>query len=192
MFAISPTDNNWFKYLRSNSLNSYVNFWTPTGWDVKGLQVGDRLYFMLKSPIRKIAGFGEFIEYKNITADSAWNTFGLRNGTGNGSDFIGRIQGYLDKNSQKYGGTAIAPDHMIGNIVLNNSEFWDENEYEVVTDCGVEFPVQIVKIKYFKQADAFKTTTTSGPQFQLVTAPREPIKIEINSRSGQGGFKVSY
>ena len=56
MFAVSPTDKNWFDFLKYSGLNSFVNFWTPTPWNIKQLNVGNRLYFMLKSPIRKIGG----------------------------------------------------------------------------------------------------------------------------------------
>ena len=41
-------------------MGRFVNFWTPTPWGVKGLRKGDRLYFMLKAPVRKIGGYGIF------------------------------------------------------------------------------------------------------------------------------------
>ena len=49
MFAISPTDNDWFQFLKKVQLNSYVNFWTPTPWNIKRLKTNDRWYFLLKS-----------------------------------------------------------------------------------------------------------------------------------------------
>ena len=56
MFANSPTDIEWFKFLRTEGLNSEINLWSPTPWNVSRLASGDKLYFMLKSPIRKIDG----------------------------------------------------------------------------------------------------------------------------------------
>ena len=67
MFAISPTDLNWFQQLRTEGLQgNVINFWTPTPWNISRLKSGDNLYFMLKSPIRKIGGYGKFVEYKNM------------------------------------------------------------------------------------------------------------------------------
>ena len=73
MFAISPTDRDWFHFLRATGYNSEINFWTPTPWNISRLSKGDRLYFMLKAPIRKIGGYGHFFEYKNVTVNEAWN-----------------------------------------------------------------------------------------------------------------------
>ena len=70
-FAIAPTDLNWFERLRSGPAVAALNFWTPTPWNVAGLKPGDRLYFMLKSPIRKIGGYGVFVRYSEMTASDA-------------------------------------------------------------------------------------------------------------------------
>ena len=89
MFAIAPTDINWFEQLRSNGLNgNVVNFWTPTPWNIKNLKKGDKLYFMLKSPIRKIGGFGKFLQYKNMTTSAAWSIYGRDNGVENLTQLI--------------------------------------------------------------------------------------------------------
>ena len=53
MFAVSPTDIDWFRFIRSEGITNNVNFWTPTDWKISRLSEGDRLYFMLKSPTRK-------------------------------------------------------------------------------------------------------------------------------------------
>ena len=57
-----------------------ANFWTPTPWSVKGLKPRDKLYFLLKSPIRKIGGWGSFSRYVDMTAEQAWTEYGLGNG----------------------------------------------------------------------------------------------------------------
>jgi putative restriction endonuclease len=48
MFAIAPTDLDWFERIRTGPIGKTVNFWTPTPWEVKGFREGDRLYFMLR------------------------------------------------------------------------------------------------------------------------------------------------
>lgn len=80
MFAIAPTDLDWFERMRSGPVGRVVNFWTPTPWGVRGLHTGDRLYFMLKAPIRKIGGYGTFTRYVDMSASTAWQTYGLGNG----------------------------------------------------------------------------------------------------------------
>ena len=49
MFAISPTDINWFRQLKDHisSENEAVNFWTPTPWNIRKLKRGDKFFFML-------------------------------------------------------------------------------------------------------------------------------------------------
>lgn len=190
MFAISPTDKNWFDFLKNEGLNSYVNFWTPTPWNVKNLNTGNRLYFMLKSPIRKVGGFGEFVEYKNLTATEAWNKYGYRNGRTNKQSFITSIQEYIDKNSHNFGGRQININtYEIGCIILKNCEYWEENNYVNSNDYNISFPNQIVKIKYFLEYDPFLHIQHFRDDFNLVSEPRIVKPSITNSRDGQGEFK---
>lgn len=189
MFAISPTDKKWFDYLKDNEHNSYVNFWTPTPWNISGLTEGNRLYFMLKSPIRKIGGFGEFVEYKNMTAEAAWSEFGYRNGRESKIDFLNAIQSYIDKHSEKFGKRPIsASSYQIGCIVLMNCEFWDEEDYKLTSDYNIEFATQVVTIKYYEQYDPFPKNDLYL-NFNIIEEPREEMKSMTNSRYGQGVFK---
>lgn len=190
MFAISPTDKNWFNFLKNNQYNSYVNFWTPTPWNISDLKEDNRLYFMLKSPIRKIGGFGEFVEYKNITAEAAWNEFGYKNGRESKVEFLKGIQTYIDKNSERFGKKALnAFSYQIGCIILKNCQFWDEADYKIPSDYNLEFASQVVKIKYYNQNDSFSETDYLNDNFSLVEEPRDSKKYLINTRSGQSVFK---
>ena len=49
---------------------------------------------MLKSPIRKIGGFGKFVEYKNMKAHEAWKKYGRDNGVENLGQLISRTDLY--------------------------------------------------------------------------------------------------
>ncbi len=156
MFAISPTDIDWFEFLKQNGIHSNVNFWTPTPWNIKGLKPGDRLYFMLKSPIRKIGGFGQFVEYKNLTAAQAWNAFGFGNGRNTRQELVDDIQEYINKNSKNFGGQPIDVNtYEIGCIVLKNCEYWDTVAYIDPSTQNINFARQIVKLKYFDQSNPF-------------------------------------
>lgn len=44
MFAIAPTDKNWYEFFLNNEIPSAVNFWTPTPWNIKKLTEGDKFY----------------------------------------------------------------------------------------------------------------------------------------------------
>lgn len=190
MFAISNTDRAWFNFLKQLGLNSHVNFWTPTPWNIRGLQKNARLYFMLKSPIRKIAGFGEFQGYQNLTAKLAWDKFGYRNGCYSKEVLIERVQSYIDKNSRKFGGVKIDADrYEIGCIELNNCEFWDEGDFIDLIGVGVEFPKQVVTIKFFKQYDLIRINEKRASAFALIKEPSNKKKSLTLIREGQGEFR---
>jgi len=191
MFAIAPTDSNWFNFLQDNQFNSYVNFWTPTPWNITGLKSGDKLYFMLKSPIRKIGGFGEFVEYKNLTANDAWTEFGNRNGRESKFDFLSSIQKYIDRNSKNVGGIKLeASSYKLGSIVLKNCEFWNEEDYKVPDDYGVSFPKQVVTVKYFpKIYDPFYHIIHFANKFTIIEEPRDNERRLVQIRNGQSIFK---
>src|SRR5690554_480770 len=154
MFAISPTDIDWFEFLRESGFNSEINFWTPTLWNITRLKSGDRLYFMLKSPIRKIGGFGEFKEYVNMPLSVAWNRFGKKNGCKSKQELVDRLNKYKNKRSTD---TESVLTSEIGCIVLDNVEFWDTESYIDLENYEVDFSPNIVKIKYFNQENPFDT-----------------------------------
>lgn len=192
MFAISPTDTNWVEFLKTSELNSYVNFWTPTPWNVKNLNINSRLYFMLKSPIRKIAGFGEFVEYKNLSAFEAWKEFGYRNGRSSKEEFIKSIQNYIDKNSEKFGGKSIDINtYEIGCIILKNCEYFEEDNFIDLEELEIKFPKEIVKIKYFYEYDSILNILSekNNFDFNLLSEERDDQRRYIKTREGQGGFK---
>jgi putative restriction endonuclease len=73
MIALSPTDNNWFNFLRKQAYVPLVNFWTPTDWEIHNINKGDYWYFVLKgSEPSKIDGGRRVLEYKPMVASKAW------------------------------------------------------------------------------------------------------------------------
>lgn len=190
MFAISPTDLNWFTLLKNQGLNSKINFWTPTPWNITKLSRGDKLYFMLKAPIRKIGGFGEFFEYKNMTINEAWNNFGFRNGCSSKQELVERLDKYKGKHSTDQRSVL---DSEIGCIILDNAEFWDEEEFQNLDDYEIDFSRYIVKIKYFDEPDILSTETSiTSDSFELLPINTEKLKKArmITDRKGVGVFKA--
>jgi PRC-barrel domain len=72
MFALAPTDIDWFLNVRSVPVAPNANFWTLTPWSTRGLKLGDLLYFLCKSSIRKIGGWGAFSRYVDMAIDQGW------------------------------------------------------------------------------------------------------------------------
>ena len=54
---------------------------------------------MLKSPIRKIGGYGHFYSYQNMKASIAWEKFGRDNGVENLSQLVKKTNNYVNKNT---------------------------------------------------------------------------------------------
>ncbi len=192
MFAISPTDINWFKFLKNEGLNTEVNFWTPTPWNISKLSVNDRLYFMLKSPIRKIGGYGQFLRYKNASVDRAWNEFGLKNGCGSKKEFTEQLDKYKSKRSTDEIGIL---ESEIGCIVLTNVVFFDDTSYLDLDKFKIDFSRHIVKIKYFNSEDPLhihEQINELPSVFELLPTSVEKLKKArlVTERKGQGNFRA--
>lgn len=190
MFAVSPTDIDWFRFIRSEGITSNVNFWTPTDWKISKLSRGDKLYFMLKSPIRKIGGYGIFREYKTITTSGAWNEFGLNNGCATKQEMIERLDAYKAKNSTD---SKSVEESVIGAIVLDSLVMFDDNEFIKAEEVGIDFSRYIVKIKYFEDVEpvTVETQTTTEP-FKPLTLDAQKVKKAriVSERVGQPKFKA--
>jgi putative restriction endonuclease len=190
MFAIAPTDLNWFERMRTGPIGRVVNFWTPTPWGVKRLHLGDRLYFMLKSPIRKIGGHGEFVRYVDMTAADAWMAYGLGNGVDSRDELVTKITQFAEKRSQNFVAT---DDPLIGCIELRDIVTLDDGSFVVPEECGHSFPKEVVKLKYFTEMDGiaarFDAPTAAAEPFTLVvgTAKRKPTLHK--DRKGQAAFR---
>ena len=192
MFAISPTDIDWFKFLRNEGLNTEINFWTPTPWNVSKLESGDRLYFMLKSPIRKIGGYGQFLEYKNTTVNQAWNEFGLKNGCASKKEFTDRLNKYKSDRSTDEKSVS---ESEIGCIVLTNAVFFDEEDFLDLENYDIDFSRYIVKIKYFNSEDPLQqqeTVQALPSTFELLPTNSAKLKKArlVTERKGQGNFRA--
>lgn len=189
-FAISPTDEEWFSLLKSYQYLDRINFWTPTPWNIKSLKSGDRLYFMLKAPIRKIGGYAEVVKYENMSINKAWDTFGLGNGVKGLEEFILRTTKYKGKRSNKEN---LDQNPVIGCIELKEAVFFEPNKYITPGDLGVSFPNQVVKIKCF-QGEFLnlgeETVDLPTSPFSLVGSRNENRKFrEVNQRVGQESFR---
>ena len=143
MITITPTDINWFQFLKKRLNFQVINFWTDTPWNPRKLNFGDKFYFLLKSPIRKIGGYAEFYYYQNLTIKEAWQKFGRGNGVNS-----------LYELGRKVSGTNEADfSTKIGCIVLQNPVFLAQEDYFHPADYNLSFPEEISKHKYYPHLD---------------------------------------
>ncbi len=90
---VANTDHDWFTFLRERQPLEEVNFWQPTaGRPLNVLQLGTPFFFRLKSPYRKIGGFGLFARREVARVDLAWEAFGEKNGARSQAEMIHRIE----------------------------------------------------------------------------------------------------
>ncbi|MBY5341460.1 HNH endonuclease [Rhizobium leguminosarum bv. viciae] len=189
MFAIAVTDPEWFENLRAAPAPKIVNFWTPTPWRVRSLKSGDRFYFMLKDPIRKIGGYGLFENYTESTASSAWELYGTANGMDSKEQLIAKIRGIASSRSM----ATVALDPIIGRISLKAAVFLQENEFTDPESVGHSFATQVVKFKYFHVPDMLAAALGSPvpfpSAFDLVSGTGKRQTVSRKERKGQSQFR---
>lgn len=189
MFAIAPTDLDWFERLRSAPTGRFVNFWTPTPWGVKGLRKGDRLYFMLKAPVRKIGGYGIFSRYTDMTAVAAWDAYGQGNGVDSQTDLVTKIEGFAQKRANGYVPTV---NPVIGCIELEDVVMLDDDRFVDPETFDHPFPPQVVKLKYFDEPDGLASHlegSAATKPFEMVTGSVNRKPSQRKDRKGQSAFR---
>lgn len=197
MFRIAPTDIGWFTHLRREKIVNDINFWTPTPWNVK-MSKGDRLYFMLKSPIRKIGGGGYFKSYQNMTVEQAWDKYGIKNGFDTRDAFVDSLTKHRSKNTNNK--NRLNKESLIGCIVLEHVVFLDDDKFiELESESQIVFKKQIVTTKQYddKEDDLLDRIfrdggTRTDDEFSLVDPEIEKDKVSavVTKRFGQGKFRA--
>jgi putative restriction endonuclease len=157
---------------------------------VKGLKPGSRLYFMLKSPIRKVGGWGTFTRYVDMTAEQAWSEYGLGNGVGSRDQLVSKINGFGTRRAKDY---VASENPLIGCIELVDVIALDNDSFVAPEAHGVSFPNQVVKLKYFRDPDVL-----AGPlKLPLPVSPFELVQGDAlrtaalrKDRKSQSAFRL--
>lgn len=188
---IALTDFDWYSFLNNSNINNQVNFWTPTPWNVKKMEVGDKVYFLLKKKYgRKICGFGSFVKYETKDISGAWSEYGLGNGVQNLDELRYRVQKYTDKNSKTgYKGN----NHIIGCLILNKICFLPEDEQKPPDYYGWNIPINVVKYKYINDTNfnVYTGNEKSSNNFYLVDKSKSGyILNKCKERKGQSKFRT--
>ena len=193
--TIACTDLNWFDSLSKTTPN-LINFWTPTPWNTK-IEKGDIFFFLLKSPIRKIGGYGIFSMYKNMSTKEAWSKYGRNNGVNNLFELDYMVKKYAKKNSANFESSS---DSNIGCIILKNPIFLDKIEYIKPEEHGISFSKHIVKYKRINEKEAIKLLSLinisnkieNDKKFSFILPDKKDtsyISVKQKKREGQSIFR---
>jgi putative restriction endonuclease len=144
MFTLAVTTLRWHEYFLSNPPEGLVNFWTPTLWRPR-IEAGSRFFFLLKSPVRKIGGFGNFVRWEEHSVDAAWSLYGK----GNGVEHPDRLRGFVDGYAARRAKSARDENCPIGCIILRDCVFLSEAEQIAPDELGLDFASSIVKFKRY-------------------------------------------
>lgn len=189
---IALTDYEWYKTLSQYATFEEVNFWTPTPWNIQKLKYGETVYLLLKEKYgRTICGYGNFKEYKNMPLETAWEQYGILNGTKNLAEMRKRVSEYTTKNS-KIGFTG--KGHIIGCIILTNLQFIDTEEQHEASYYGWNIPKQVVKYKYVmtdhsERLNEFIQLEENHTSFSLVNDTKRRRNVSAAERKGQNKFR---
>ncbi|SMB98811.1 putative restriction endonuclease [Thermanaeromonas toyohensis ToBE] len=190
MIAIAMTDLDWFFYLREFTFDE-VNFWTPTPWRFRKLKPGEKFYFLLKSPIRRIGGYGYFGYYDEMSARDAWEKFGKANGVPDFSILVKKINDYASRNSNRY---IYSNNPLIGCIIIEKPVFFNDDEFFEPERYQKPVPSSIVKFKTFTEdfpGYAIRNHLNLRQSFHLVE-DNTGVNYRISKskdRSGQSQFR---
>ncbi|WP_181313882.1 HNH endonuclease [Phreatobacter cathodiphilus] len=145
---------------------------------------------MLKAPVRRIGGFGNFEGYRDRRAADAWAAYGLGNGVSSASELVEKIAGFATKRSVTY---RPIEDPVIGCIELSGLVTLDEDSYVRAEDYGVTFPNEVVKYKTFDGPDPLSPIMEGflrpSRPFTLVDGQANRILASRKDRPGQAAFR---
>lgn len=121
---VAVTDNDWFKFLARQDGIDEVNFWQPGGGTAfRALPLGGPLLFKLRWPENVIAGGGFFTHFTRVPVETAWDTFGLKNGADSYERMRALIERHREAPAKGDGG------YTIGCIVLQDPFFLPRKQW---------------------------------------------------------------
>jgi putative restriction endonuclease len=191
-FYIAVTDNEWFRFLRSQPELDEANFWQPGGSRLfRTLRPGEPLIFKLHSPENFIAGGGFFAHSTLLPCSVAWEAFGPKNGAASLEEMRRRVEKYRRMPSHP------REDYTVGCVILQSPFFFDESEW---IPAPSDFSPNVVQGKTYDsdtpvgrglweavrtRMQAVQVGELAEPQSAMFGEP-----VLIRPRLGQGTFRV--
>lgn len=199
---VANTDKQWFDFLASRAIDGVVdevNFWLPQAQrPMKRHDPGEPILFRLKKPHYAIAGFGFFAHFTVVDLDTAWSTFGWKNGDEDRYGFLKRIGGYrgLDLHDPR---TERFP---LGCTVLRDAHFWPEERWipwgeaegwhaNIVQGTTVRDAVRAQRLIAAMEGDLAQLPGELSDGFTLIDVDHREVRMrEVAVRQGQGAFRL--
>ncbi len=189
--VVAVTDGEWFRYLRTRSDLTEINFWAPSGTNFRALGPGELFLFKLHAPLNFIVGGGVFAHASTMPCSLAWEAFGEANGAASLAEMRERIRRYRRTDSDFREG------FQIGCRILTQPFFLDENDWLPVP---ASWSMNIVTFKTFTTDmpdgrqlwDSLIDRAMDTPQPGLSAGPQARFgdPVPVRPRLGQGAFRV--
>jgi putative restriction endonuclease len=198
---IAVTDQAWFDYLSTLAAGApldEVNFWSPQATrPMKAMAPGTPVFFRLKAPINRIAGYGFFAHFLVLGLDEAWSMFREKNGDPDALSFLSRMGRYrrldlLDPHVER------AP---LGCTILRVARFWPRERWmewgpakgwkaNIVQGKTETDEIRASRLRAELEYDAVVAPEEFAPRFELVDADeRRLVLAKSVRRDGQGTFR---
>ncbi len=199
---VANTDKAWFDFLASQAVDGIVdevNFWLPRSQrPMKRHDPGEPILFRLKKPFYAIAGFAFFAHFAVVDLDTAWATFGWKNGDPDKLRFYRRIGTYrgLDLTDPK------AERAPLACTVLRDAHFWPRERWipwheeqgwhpNVVQGATVRQEAHATGLLDAMKADLARFPGELTDGFTLVELDERELRLrEVVEREGQGAFRL--
>jgi putative restriction endonuclease len=189
---LAVTDNDWFRFLRSQTEIEEVNFWQPGGnREFQALRPGEPFLFKLHSPENYVVGGGFFAHSSLLPCSIAWDAFGSKNGAPSLEEMRRRVEKYRRATPDP------KQDYTVGCIILQSPFFFDESEW---IPAPPDFSLNIVQGKTYDadtaagralweavrlRMQALQVAEIAEPEAAMFGEP-----VLIRPRLGQGTFRV--
>jgi putative restriction endonuclease len=187
---VAVTDNDWFRFLRSQPDLDEINFWQPSGDQAfRALLPGEPLLFKLHSPENFIVGGGFFETWSPLPCSLAWEVFGERNGVASFEQMRARIEKYRRKAPDP------REDYKIGCLILRDPFFFEDHSWIPIPPS---FSLSIQKGKTYSVESLEGQALWEEVKLRLVAASPS-VLVEsstygeptlVRPRLGQGGFRI--
>ena len=121
--VVAVTNYNWFQAVSQLPNVNEVNFWGPSGRNLRALQPGECLLFKLPAPHNMIVGGGLFAYSEIRPIAHAWEEFGEANGAGSLEELREVVAGVRNADLDNQG------DFNISCRILTEPFFFDQVDW---------------------------------------------------------------
>ncbi|MBU1220949.1 HNH endonuclease [Myxococcota bacterium] len=141
MLGVMLVEENWLRFLNNLDNPFFINCPLAHSRHIRKLPQGEKVYFLIKAPVRKIAGHGFYKSFEDLTLEQAWKKWGRANGYPDKLTFS--IEMGIDE--------ACFETALLGNIQFDRCSFYPEETWFTPENADLEIPPELGLIKYFNR-----------------------------------------